>query len=137
MPEGQAAAAVVGEAVFRHVSIAVSDLERARDFYGRLLGLREIPRPDLGVPGIWYGLDGELQLHVLVNPELQRSQAERHDFALTDPHFALACGDVTATAASLKAKGLETFENRPPGGGFAQVFVKDPDGNMVEFIGPA
>lgn len=138
MPEGQSgAASLAGKAVFRHVSIAVSDLERARDFYGRILGLAEIPRPDLGVPGIWYGLDGGLQLHILAKPDPAGPQPQGQTFSLTDPHFALACSDVAATAAALAAQGLKTFENRPPGGGFAQVFVKDADGNMVEFIGPA
>ena len=30
----------------QHLAINVTDLEAARDFYGKLLGLRELPRPD-------------------------------------------------------------------------------------------
>ena len=33
--------------------------------------------------------------------------------------------------------GREILENKPRKGPFQQVSVKDPDGKMVEFIGPA
>ena len=33
-----------------HVSLSVSDLERARAFYKDVLGLREIPRPPFDFP---------------------------------------------------------------------------------------
>ena len=35
-----------------HVSVTVTDLARARQFYGDVLGLRELPRPpfDFGRP---------------------------------------------------------------------------------------
>ena len=125
------------ECSFRHVSITVTDLEKARAFYRDVIGLAEVPRPDFGVPGIWFGLDGELQLHILVNEALRKPEAERSDWTLCYPHFALSTGDVAAKTAALKAAGHEVMENALPGAGFAQVFVKDPDGNMVEFIGPA
>ena len=37
-----------------HISFCVSDLDRSRRFYEEILGLAEIPRPDLGLPGVWY-----------------------------------------------------------------------------------
>ena len=40
-----------------HTSFAVRDLERARAFYGGVLGLQEIERPDFGaIQGVWYGV---------------------------------------------------------------------------------
>lgn len=41
-----------------HISVTVTNLEEARGFYGGLLGLGEIPRPDFRFPGAWYALDG-------------------------------------------------------------------------------
>ncbi|MBI4251483.1 MAG: VOC family protein, partial [Candidatus Tectomicrobia bacterium] len=41
-----------------HVSIAVDDLEKARAFYGGVLGLAEIPRPVLPNPGRWFQAGG-------------------------------------------------------------------------------
>lgn len=123
---------------FRHVSITVSDLEKAHDFYGKTLGLKQAPRPDLGVPGIWYELGGDLQLHILVNTDWPRSPAERDSFTVCYPHFALYCDDVPRKAAELRRKGLtvHTNDDLPESAPFRQVFVKDPDGNMIEFIGP-
>ena len=34
-----------------HVALSVTDLARANRFYLHVLGLREMPRPDLGIPG--------------------------------------------------------------------------------------
>jgi hypothetical protein len=38
---------------------------------------------------------------------------------------------------ALRRKGLEVLENRHRTVSFQQAYLKDPDGNMVEFIGPA
>lgn len=123
---------------FRHVSLTVSDLEQAQAFYGKVLGLKQAPRPDLGVPGIWYELGGDLQLHILVNTDYPRTRVERDGFTVCYPHFALYCDDVPAKAAALRRKGLKVHDNHslPEDAPFRQVFVKDPDGNMIEFIGP-
>lgn len=125
-----------GEGSFRHVSLTVTDLEEARRFYRDVVGLAEVPRPDLGVPGVWFALDGELQLHILVNEALRKPEAERRSWTICYPHFALWTADVRAKTRALRDAGHDVLENAPPGAGFAQVFVKDPDGNMVEFIGP-
>ena len=47
-----------------HTSIRVADVERSRQFYEGLLGLAAVERPDLGMPGGWYGL-GAGQLHLI------------------------------------------------------------------------
>ena len=41
-----------------HVSITVTDVAKAREFYTGVLGFEEIPRPAFNFPGIWYGLGG-------------------------------------------------------------------------------
>jgi glyoxylase I family protein len=38
---------------FTHVSITVTDVAKAREFYSGLLGLQEIARPAFDFPGIW------------------------------------------------------------------------------------
>jgi catechol 2,3-dioxygenase-like lactoylglutathione lyase family enzyme len=121
---------------FRHVSITVSDLDAARAFYCGVLGMEEVYRPDLGVPGAWLSVGGELQLHILVNKELRRPAAERNGFTVCYPHFALWSEDVPKKARALRRKGLTVHDNAPPGANFSQVFIKDPDGNMIEYIGP-
>ena len=34
-----------------HISVTVTDVEQARDFYGSVVGLKEIPRPAFRFPG--------------------------------------------------------------------------------------
>ena len=36
-----------------HVALHVSDLDASRKFYGELLGLEKIKRPDFNFPGEW------------------------------------------------------------------------------------
>jgi catechol 2,3-dioxygenase-like lactoylglutathione lyase family enzyme len=51
-----------------HVSVCVSDLDRAKRFYGEVLGLPELLRPDLGFPGAWYRVGTNQELHLIVHP---------------------------------------------------------------------
>jgi len=126
----------IAEKSLRHVSLCVSDLAQAKAFYADVLRLKELPRPDLGIPGAWLSVGGDLQLHLLENPERASAGADRR-LSIADPHFALWINDVPSLVEELRGKGLQVLENKPAGAPFQQAFVKDPDGNMVEFIGPA
>ena len=120
-----------------HVSITVTDVEKAREFYTGVLGFTEIARPAFDFPGIWYSLGGDLQLHIILNDQLVRPAVERETIVARYPHFALWTGDCDATAARIEALGLPCRDVISGPTGLRQVFVKDPDGNMVEFIGPS
>ena len=118
-----------------HVSITVTDVQKARDFYTGVLGFQEIARPAFDFPGIWYSLGGELQLHIILNDQLVRPAVEREKIVARYPHFALWTDDCDETARTIGALGLPTRDVISGPTGLRQVFVKDPDGNMVEFIG--
>jgi catechol 2,3-dioxygenase-like lactoylglutathione lyase family enzyme len=120
-----------------HVSVTVTDVAKAREFYSQTLGLQEIPRPAFEFPGIWYSLGGDLQLHIILNDQLVRPAVERETIRAQYPHFALWTDDCDATAARIEARGLPCRDVFSGPTGLRQVFVKDPDGNMVEFIGPS
>jgi catechol 2,3-dioxygenase-like lactoylglutathione lyase family enzyme len=120
-----------------HVSITVTDVQKARDFYTGVLGFQEIARPAFDFPGIWYSLGGDLQLHIILNDQLVRPAVEREKIVARYPHFALWTDDCDATAAKLVALGLPNRDVISGPTGLRQIFVKDTDGNMVEFIGPS
>jgi glyoxylase I family protein len=120
-----------------HVSITVTDITKARDFYTGVLGFQEIPRPAFDFPGIWYSLGGDLQLHIILNDQLVRPAVEREKIVARYPHFALWTDDADETASRIEQLGLPTRDVISGPTGLRQVFVKDPDGNMVEFLGPS
>jgi len=120
-----------------HVSITVTDVEKAREFYSGVLGFTEIPRPAFNFPGIWYSLGGDLSLHIILNDQLVRPAVEREKIIARYAHFAVWTDDCDETARKIGELGLATRDVISGPTGLRQVFVKDPDGNMVEFIGPS
>ncbi|ANE47699.1 glyoxalase [Paenibacillus swuensis] len=116
-----------------HVSLAVRDLEKARVFYSELLGLREIQRPAFNSRGIWYAI-GNQQLHLLehANGETLRFGA----IDTVDGHCAFWVSSYKDTVAWLEQAGIP-FEARPQSiAGFTQIYVLDPDHNILEFDAP-
>jgi glyoxylase I family protein len=107
-----------------HASLRVADLARSRAFYEGLLGLAAAPRPDLGFPGSWYDLGGA-QLHLIE----QRKMFD--DIDPTDPHLALQVDDLEAVRRTLDARGVPYLHFGGP-----QLWIRDPDGNVVELCEP-
>src|SRR5687767_2755767 len=122
---------------FTHVSVTVTDVAKAREFYSDTLGFQEISRPAFNFPGIWYSLGGDLQLHIILNDQLVRPAVERERIEARYPHFALWTEDCDATSARIGELGLVCHDVFSGPTGLRQVFVTDRDGNMVEFIGPS
>jgi catechol 2,3-dioxygenase-like lactoylglutathione lyase family enzyme len=108
-----------------HAAILVSDLARAREFYEGVLGLKEKARHSFDFEGVWYEL-GENELHLMVGPDAlpPAGQRPRRDF-----HVALLIDDYEAAKARLAQLGIAFREGRH---GLAQLFVRDPDGNLIE-----
>ncbi|MGG1676044.1 VOC family protein [Neobacillus sp. NRS-1170] len=113
-----------------HVSLSVTDLERAKAFYGKILCLKEIERPDFDFPGAWYEIEGK-QLHLIVHPS---SQTIRKDKSLSsrEGHFALRVENYHETRNWLRKNEIEILEKPNSKSGFAQIFCADPDGNLIE-----
>lgn len=121
---------------FSHVAIVVTDLDEARAFYCGTLGLVELPRPDLGVPGMWLRV-GDLQLHFI----------ESDTMPIPGPGFPHLALHVPAhrwqdTIASLRAADVD-FLGEPStrldfGVEVRAAFLRDPAGNTVELtdVGP-
>ena len=122
---------------FSHVSLCVTNLEKARAFYGGVLGWQELPRPNFGFPGAWYRVTDDVQCHLIVAPATSPPAERGERFAVTDPHFALWTDDADETARELARQGISFDELPASPTGLRQLFIKDPDANMIEFIGPA
>ena len=95
----------------------------ARRFYGELLGLPEIPKPESirSRGGCWFDAGG-LDVHVSVDT----AHSER-----TEPrHFGLEVNDVETLRSRLEAAGVATDPGRPVP--WKRFFVRDPFGNRIE-----
>ena len=114
-----------------HVSVCVTDLARARQFYGGILGLVEIHRPIFSFPGVWYQL-GDRQLHLIVH-DTPRALRGTTEIDGKDGHFAFRVRDYDETVAWLRDRGVAYWENPGNPTPWKQVYVTDPDGNVIEF----
>jgi glyoxylase I family protein len=113
-----------------HVSFPVRDLERAVHFYKEVLGLEAIPRPDLPFPGAWLGGNG-IQVHLIVPPEGAPLGSPPPSLNPLAGHVAFAIDDYDRVVSALHAAGLETLE---AGSAVGQLWVRDPDGHLIELI---
>ncbi len=116
-----------------HMSFPIKDLERSRKFYQEILGLTEIPRPDFGVPGLWLQA-GAGQVHLIQVEENWDVGTPPETLNPAGRHAAFAVKDYTEALVHLKKAGLEVLETSKEKG---QMWVKDPDGHIIEFICPA
>ena len=112
-----------------HVSFAVRDLERSRAFYEQVLGLAPIPRPELGIAGIWYGA-GNVEIHLIATPAGVDVGRSAPGLSPLVNHTAFAIDDYAAILAHLRARDVEVLEIRPGVG--PQMWIRDPDGNVIE-----
>jgi catechol 2,3-dioxygenase-like lactoylglutathione lyase family enzyme len=113
-----------------HVSLTVTNLERAKDFYGKVLCLREIQRPNFDFPGAWYEV-GQQQIHLIVLPTSQTIRSDKR-LSSREGHFALRVENYADTLAWLQKNKIEILDKFHSKSGFAQIFCADPDGNLVE-----
>jgi catechol 2,3-dioxygenase-like lactoylglutathione lyase family enzyme len=113
-----------------HVSFAIRDLDRSRSFFGDILGLAEIERPAFRFPGAWYAL-GDRQLHLIQVGAEERDIEGRISRA---DHMALEVSDVEAVKRRLNDSGIEFQEGGNRDLGMEQVFCRDPDGHVIEFV---
>jgi len=113
-----------------HASVIVSDTQRALAFYHDVLGLPVLAnRPDLGYPGAWLGV-GDQQIHLLQLPNPDPVSG-RPLHGGRDRHIAIAVRDFQQLIQTLDDHGLPYTLSKS---GRAALFIRDPDGNALEFI---
>jgi catechol 2,3-dioxygenase-like lactoylglutathione lyase family enzyme len=108
-----------------HVSVLITDLTRARNFYGTILGLVEISKPKtFDFVALWFKLCASQTLHLLQKPSPD---------ALSPRHFALRVPDIGAAREHFHAHGVP-IQDTGPIPFCDRFFVSDPDGNRIEII---
>ena len=125
---------MVKASLIHHMNVAIDDVDRARDFYGRVLGLPEIKRPNVGSPGLWFGC-GANELHLSVQTQLRGGPTgmslhpgERPGRSGGHVAFTMS-GSLDDIAGHLNAAGISYVRGKA---GLPQIFCEDPAGNLIE-----
>jgi catechol 2,3-dioxygenase-like lactoylglutathione lyase family enzyme len=108
-----------------HVTVTTpEDLEQVvLEWYGRVLGLQRLPKPNgTSAAGGWFRL-GDRELHVATEPHAAR----------TDAHFAIVVDDLDAATGHLRQQGcaIEPAGKIP---GRERCYTRDPAGNRIEIM---
>jgi len=110
-----------------HIQIAIppGQEETARDFYGELLGLQELPKPQALVQrgGCWFGAAG-LEIHLGVEADFRPARKA---------HPALLVNGLDTLRARLEVAGAEVTDDAPLPG-YRRFHVHDPFGNRLELL---
>lgn len=110
---------------YLHTALLVTDLARAEQFYGVVLGLTKVDRV-LKFPGIWYQV-GPIQIHLIQSDQVVNELV--HEKWGRNPHLALSVTNLEAAKERLLAHHCPM---QMSASGRAALFTQDPDGNLIE-----
>ena len=100
--------------------------QEAKDFYGKILGLEEIPKPEAWRKngGAWYQ-HGPNQLHLslLRHPEDNRGSLR---------HVCYMVADLAQAEKTMREAGVEIIADDRPFDAWTRFYVRDPGGNYIE-----
>lgn len=108
------------------IAIPVGSEREAVEFYGGLLGLAQLPKPDemAGRGGAWFQA-GSIQIHLGADPDFVPAKKA---------HPALIVSGIETLANALSAAGHEVRDGLTVDG-VTQTFTDDPFGNRIELVG--
>ncbi len=114
-----------------HFTVLSSDLERSKQFYIDILGLKEGYRPPFAFPGAWLYVGDQAILHIMAGKSMPAVAAGVID------HMAFTASNLQATVNTLKQQGIPYELHRLKELEIWQLFCHDPDGAKVELDFPA
>ncbi len=127
---------IPGLSQIAHWALKVHDLERSLTFYRDTLGFEEMMRityPETGKLMLVYLRVTDRQ-YVELFPNGQGTVAPDED-TTSMHHVCLQVDSIADVAASLKKLGVPLFRDAKLGlDGNNQCWIKDPDGNRIEFM---
>lgn len=117
----------IGIIQVNHVNVTVPSAQEAaaKNFYGVVLGLAQIPKPE-GTRqniGAWYDLGG-VQLHLSIEDGVDNHRSDRH--------VCYQVADIVAAKLQFQTASVEVIPDPRPVAGQARFFVRDPGGNLIE-----
>ena len=115
--------------VLDHFNIRTRDLGATVQFYADILGLENGPRPNFAFPGAWLYSEGRAVVHLVdISPT---DEAQKPDSGVVH-HVAFVSKGFKGMKQRLQSKGVEFEAREVPGGDLWQIFIRDPNGVMIE-----
>lgn len=122
-----------------HVSLVTADPEVSADFYQSVFQLKRLSRPPFEIEGVWLDCGPGLQLHLTKHLS---GNFRRRGVDNDDVHFAFRTDDFEGVLARLIKLGfredapdndvMKILVNRSGMAGFLQLYLMDPDRNIIE-----
>lgn len=112
--------------VLHHVNVTVpSELEdAAKEFYGSVLGLKQIPKPaGSRQSGAWYQI-GSTQLHLSIEDGADSANSSRH--------VCFSVSELAEVEKRFRNAGVAIIPDPRPVPGTSRFYVRDPGGNQLE-----
>jgi len=122
-----------------HYLVLSDDIDRTRDFYCDVLGMREGFRPKLGFPGYWLYVGDVPSIHIaewesyaVWTKEVGIPISSRANSTGAVDHIAFNASGFDEVRTRLQARGIEINENLLDEIGLRQLFIYDPNGVPIE-----
>jgi catechol 2,3-dioxygenase-like lactoylglutathione lyase family enzyme len=114
-----------------HINIRVPQtvLADCREFYCRILGLTQGPRPPFTSEGLWLYADGSPIVHLVASGSSEIAREAGHSSL---DHVAFGCTGLRSTLARLKSEGIGYSISKVPVLNLTQVNLIDPAGVGIE-----
>jgi catechol 2,3-dioxygenase-like lactoylglutathione lyase family enzyme len=117
----------IGVIAVNHVNVTVPAVAEAaaKHFYGVVLGLPQIPKPEGPRQniGAWYEL-GATQLHLSIENDVVNDVSDRH--------VCYQVSDLAAADLQFRKAGVVVITDEDPVRDQKRFFVRDPGGNLIE-----
>ncbi len=112
-----------------HFNIRTRKLKETVRFYEDILGLSNGDRPNFDFPGAWIYSEGRAVVHLVdISPT---AETQKPDSGVVH-HVAFVSHGFKAMKQRLKSKNVWYETREVPGGAVWQIFVRDPNGVMIE-----
>lgn len=119
----------VSVGVLDHFNIRTRKLGETVRFYEDVLGLEKGARPNFAFPGAWMYSEGKPVVHLV--DISGTDEAQKPDSGVVH-HVAFVSSGFDGMAQRLKSRGMTYEARQVPGGDLWQIFVRDPNGVMIE-----
>jgi catechol 2,3-dioxygenase-like lactoylglutathione lyase family enzyme len=123
-----------------HFLIQTADLQGTRDWYVRVLGMKEGWHPDFKFPVVWLYIGEKDVLHMTEGGAnvsenrkkyLGQQSTDVHGSGVID-HVAFRCTGLPEMLAHLRREGIAFTQRMVSDQGLYQLFLHDPNGVKVE-----